>query len=66
MSKPRGPVHTRTSQRPVMAMETADKGVFMSKVGSVQRQPENTDESGIIIIILWLSEQPSGFSLFVF
>lgn len=59
-------VHTRTSQRPIMEVETANKGVFMSTVGSVQCQPENMDESGIIIIILWLNEQPSGFSLFVF
>lgn len=59
-------VHPRTSQCDgIMEMEMANKGIFMSTVGSAQCQLANTDESGIIIIILWLNEQP-GFCFVLF
>lgn len=55
-------VHPRASQCTIMEM--ANKGIFMSKVGSVQCQLSNMNESGIIIIILWMNEQPSAFFFF--
>lgn len=51
-------MHPRASQYTIMEM--ANKGIFMSKVGSVQCQLSNMNESGIIII-LWMNEQPSAF-----
>lgn len=50
-------MHLRTGRHGVM--EIANKGIFMSEVSSVQFQLANTDESGIVIIFLWLTKQPS-------